>query len=83
MIYQDKYGLYIAIGDKVEFFGQTYTIKSFGIKDIADIAPVEFVEPLHLNMIASEIDVELLVMSGTLSANNKSPMSPPKNAFKW
>lgn len=58
-VYADSTGKQIAIGDKLRFRGQEYTLKGFGPMNLdLNVATLIFEEPLHTNEVPDEISVD-------------------------
>ncbi len=61
----DSTGRPIAVGDRVTFRGEPYTIKAFHLGEgMHKTARVEFVEPQHTSEPADEISVDLIPSAG-------------------
>lgn len=57
--YADSTGKIIAIGDKIKFRGQIYTLKEFGPEEhIFNVSTLIFEEPLHTEEVPHECNVD-------------------------
>lgn len=58
-VYADSTGKQIAIGDKIRFRGQEYTLKAFGpIEDHYGVATLIFDEPLYTEEVPHECNID-------------------------
>lgn len=61
-MYADSTGKPIAVGDKIRFRGQIYTLEDFGpVEDFYGVATLVFKEKVHTDEVPHECNVDLVV----------------------